>query len=141
MILPTVNPPLADYQPAVRTPDTIYTAGQLPIVDGVLSAGTVGDGGMSTQQAAADAGRAALSAIAAAFGVAAETELLRPVKVTVFVAALPGFVELPLVADGASAVFGAAFDLPHARSAVGVATLPRGASVEVEAIFAVAGLG
>ncbi len=141
-VLPQVTPPLAAYHPAVRTPDTIYTAGQLPFDEGVLSAyGPVGTGGLAIEAAAVAAGRAALGAIAAAFGVVAEPELIRPVKVTVFVAVAPGFTDLGEVADGASAVFSAAFDLPHARSAVGVAELPRGAAVEVEATFAVAGLG
>lgn len=141
-VLPAVTPPLADYRPAVRTPDLVFTAGQLSIVDGIITpVGLVGSAAVGVEAAAAAAGHAALSAIAAAFGVVAEIELIRPVKVTVFVAIEPGFVDIPSVADGASAVFGAAFDVPHARTAVGVAGLPRGAAVEVEAIFAVAGLG
>ena len=67
--------------------------------------------------------------------------LLRPVKVTVYVAAAPGFTDIPAVADGASKALGIAFGVPHARSAVGVAELPRGAAVEVDVVFAVAGLG
>jgi enamine deaminase RidA (YjgF/YER057c/UK114 family) len=142
LTLPDVTPPLASYRPAVRTPDTIYTAGQLPFENGVLTAvGHLGSGGLTVEVGAAAAGRAALAAIAAAFGVVAEPELIRPVKVTVFIAVAPGFTDLPEVADGASEVFSDAFAVPHARSAVGVAELPRGAAVEVEAIFAVAGLG
>ncbi|MDQ1248424.1 MAG: hypothetical protein QG597_2796 [Actinomycetota bacterium] len=138
LALPPVTPPLAAYQPAVRTTSTIYTAGQLPMRDGSLThTGQVGAGGLSAAEGAAAAGVAALAAIAAACSVATEQEALRPVKVTVFVAAADGFHDLPQVADGASAVFAAAFAEPHARSAVGVRELPRGASVEVEAIFAV----
>ena len=138
LVLPPVTPPLASYQPAVRTTSTIYTAGQLPMRDGALThSGPVGTGGLSVADAAQAAGVAGLAAIAAACAVTGEQEALRPVKVTVFVAAADGFHDLPQVADGASAVFGAAFAEPHARSAVGVRELPRGAAVEVEAIFAV----
>lgn len=140
--LPVVTPPLAAYQPAARTPDVIYTAGQLPMRDGRLThLGPVGGVGLTVAEGAEAAGVAALAAIAAACSVAGAVELLRPVKVTVFVAAADGFTDLPEVANGASAVFAAAFSEPHARSAVGVRELPRGAAVEVEAIFAVAGLG
>jgi enamine deaminase RidA (YjgF/YER057c/UK114 family) len=142
LVLPAVTPPAADYAPAARTPDTIYTAGQLPYVDGSLVTGRVGgDDGLSVATAAAAARQAALSGIAAALSVVAESELIRPLKVTVFVAAADGFTDMPTVADGASAALGAAFGVPHARSAVGVAELPRNAVVEVEMIFAVAGLG
>lgn len=142
LTLPPVTPPAADYAPAARTPDTIYTAGQLPYIDASLVTGHVGgETGLSVAEAAQAAQAAALSGIAAALSVVAESELIRPLKVTVFVAAADGFVDLPSVADGASAALGAAFGVPHARSAVGVAELPREAAVEVEMIFAVAGLG
>ena len=57
------------------------------------------------------------------------------VKVTIFVAAAPDFTEPHVVANGASDLFADVFGQPgrHARSAIGVATLPLGAPVEVEA--------
>lgn len=139
--LKPVNVPVADYVPAARTPDSIYTAGQLPVIAGEVVAGPVGTSGIDTDAAAQAASQAALAAIAAALSVTANTELLRPVKVTVYVAAAPGFTDIPAVADGASKALGIAFGVPHARSAVGVAELPRGAAVEVDVVFAVAGLG
>jgi enamine deaminase RidA (YjgF/YER057c/UK114 family) len=69
-----------------------------------------------------------------------DLELVRRlVKITVFVASAPGFTEQHLVANGASDLFVAALGEPgrHARSAVGTASLPLDAPVEVEAIFEV----
>jgi enamine deaminase RidA (YjgF/YER057c/UK114 family) len=63
----------------------------------------------------------------------------RVVKVVGFVASAPGFTGQPAVINGASELFGQVFgDVGrHARSAVGVAELPLGAPVEIEAIFEV----
>ncbi|RUW69731.1 RidA family protein, partial [Mesorhizobium sp. M2A.F.Ca.ET.067.02.1.1] len=63
----------------------------------------------------------------------------RVVKITVFVASAPDFVEQHLVANGASDFLVAALGErgKHARSAVGTATLPLNAAVEIEAIFEV----
>ena len=64
----------------------------------------------------------------------------RIVKVVGFVASAPGFVEQPAVVDGASNLLGEIFGAAgrHARSAVGVAELPRGVPVEVEFVAAIA---
>jgi enamine deaminase RidA (YjgF/YER057c/UK114 family) len=63
----------------------------------------------------------------------------RVVKVTGFVASAPGFVDQPAVIDGASALFGEVFGDAgrHARSAVGVAELPKNAPVELEIVVEV----
>lgn len=137
LMLPSVSAPVAAYVPAVRTGSCVYTAGQLPLVDGkLLMTGKVG-AQVSTAEAAALARTCALNALAAAVSVAGSlSAIARIVKVTAFIASDPGFTDQPKVANGASEllleVFGEAGR--HARSAVGVASLPLGAPVEVELI-------
>ena len=139
--LPDVVPPLAAYVPAGRSGAHVFTAGQLPLVDGeLLAAGLVG-ADVSVEQAQACARQCALNALAA---VRSETGSLdavaRVVKATVFVASAPGFTGQPGVANGASELLGEVFGDAgrHARSAVGVSALPIGAPVEVELVVEVA---
>jgi enamine deaminase RidA (YjgF/YER057c/UK114 family) len=137
--LPPVASPVAAYVPAVRTGDLVYTSGQLPTVAGELvQTGRVG-GGVSTAHAAAAARTCALNALAAVDALVGLDAVRRVVKVVGFVASAPGFTDQPVVMNGASELLGAIFgDLGrHARSAVGVAELPRGAPVEVELIVEV----
>lgn len=139
--LPAVPAPAAAYVPATRTGNLVFTAGQLPFVDGVLQAtGKVG-AEISAEQATDLTRIAALNAIAAAASVAGGVDKLsKIVKVVVFVASAPDFAGQPAVANGASLllqeVFGAAG--VHARSAVGVAVLPLGSPVEIELIAEIA---
>ena len=141
LTLPTVAAPVAAYVPAVRTGNHVYTSGQLPLIDGKLQgAGKVGDG-VTTDEAAGLARIAALNALAAAASVAGGIDAItRIVKVTVFVASAPSFTDQALVGNGASEllidVFGDAGR--HARSALGMAVLPRDAPVEVELIAEIA---
>jgi enamine deaminase RidA (YjgF/YER057c/UK114 family) len=142
LTLPPVPVPAAAYVPATRAGQYIYTAGQLPFVDGKLPAtGKVG-GAVTAEDAAQYARTAALNALAAAGSVAGGLDnIARIVKVTGFVASEPGFTGQPGVINGASEllleVFGEAGK--HARSAVGVAVLPLDTPVEVELIAEVAG--
>jgi enamine deaminase RidA (YjgF/YER057c/UK114 family) len=135
--LPDVTRPLAAYIPAVRTGSYVYVSGQLPMKDGqLLATGKVG-ADVSTEQAAALARQCALNALAAAASVAGGLDgIARIVKVTGFVASSPDFTDQALVINGASEllveVFGDAGR--HARSAVGMAVLPRDTPVEVELI-------
>jgi enamine deaminase RidA (YjgF/YER057c/UK114 family) len=137
LTLPPVAAPGGAYVPAVRAGQFVYTAGQIPTVDGkVLAVGKVG-GEVSVPDAAALARTCALNALAAAAAAAGGLEAIRRiVKVTGFVASAPGFTGQPQVVNGASEllidVFGQ--DGKHARSAVGVAELPLGVPVEVELI-------
>jgi enamine deaminase RidA (YjgF/YER057c/UK114 family) len=139
--LPDVVAPLAAYVPAVRSGALVLTAGQLPIRDGSLMAmGHVGDE-VSTEIAGACARQCALNAVAAVRAEIGDLDRVRRVvKVTGFVACGPGFAEHPVVVNGASTVLGEIFGDAgrHARSAVGVASLPLGAPVEVEIIVEVA---
>lgn len=135
MTVPEVAAPVAAYIPAVRTGNLVFTSGQLPMVNGELTlAGIVGDG---VDEAAAQraAGVCALNAIAAVKALIGDLDkVVRVVKVVGFVASHPTFTNQPVVINGASEVLAQAFGDAgvHARSAVGVAALPRNASVEVE---------
>jgi enamine deaminase RidA (YjgF/YER057c/UK114 family) len=135
--LPQVAAPLAAYVPAVRTGSHVYTAGQLPLVDGkLLATGKVG-AQVTTSEAAALARTCALNALAAVASVTGGlSAVTRVVKVTGFVASDPSFTGQAQVVNGASEllleVFGEAGR--HARSAVGMAVLPLDAPVEIELI-------
>lgn len=139
--LPPPPAALGAYVPAVRAGRLVFTAGQLPMTDGALvAAGLVGTE-VETADAARAAERCALNALAAAATVCDLDEVVRVVKLTGYVASAPGFTAQPAVIDGASAVLAAAFGERgrHAREAVGVASLPLGAPVEVSVVLEVAG--
>ncbi|MFI6502381.1 RidA family protein [Nonomuraea typhae] len=137
LTLPEVVPPLAAYVPAVRSGDYVYTSGQVPMVDGKLvGSGKVG-ADVTAEEAAGHARICALNAIAALKSQVGDlTKVVRIVKVVVFVASDPEFTAQPSVGNGASELLREVFGESgvHARSAVGVAALPLGASVEVELI-------
>ncbi|WP_407551021.1 RidA family protein [Streptomyces sp. Pv4-95] len=133
--LPQVVPPLAAYQPAVRSGSYVFTSGQLPMVDGALPAtGKVG-AEVSAEQAKELAATCALNALAAVKSVIGDLDKIqRVVKVVGFVASAPDFTGQPGVINGASELLGEVLGDKgvHARSAVGVAVLPIDAPVEVE---------
>jgi enamine deaminase RidA (YjgF/YER057c/UK114 family) len=137
LTLPAVTLPLAAYVPAVRSGSFVYTAGQLPVVEGqLLATGKVG-AEVGAHEASALARTCALNALAAVVSVTGSLSAIRRiVKVTGFVASAPDFTGQPQVVNGASEllleVFGEAGR--HARSAVGTAVLPLDAPVEIELI-------
>lgn len=138
--LPPVAAPLAAYVPAVSSGSYVYTAGQLPLRDGVLLAtGHVGvevDG----PTAKACARQCALNALAAVRAEVGDLDRVRRVlKVVGYVAASPDYTAHPDVVNGASELLAEVLDDAgvHARSAVGVASLPLGAPVEVELVVEV----
>jgi enamine deaminase RidA (YjgF/YER057c/UK114 family) len=137
LTLPAVAMPVAAYLPAVRTGNHIYTAGQLPSVDGeLLATGKVG-AEVGVAEAAALARTCALNALAAVVSLTGSLNVIkRIVKVTGYVASAPDFTAQAQVINGASEllleVFGEAGR--HARSAVGTAVLPLDSPVEVELI-------
>lgn len=150
--VPEPATPLAAYVPAVRSGQLVFTAGQLPIVAGELFArGLVAedldeqivDGWVINEHivdvttAKRCAALAALNAIAAVRGVIGDLDRVsRIVKVTGFVAGVEGFAAHPQVVNGASELLGEVWGEAgrHARSAVGVASLPLGSPVEIELI-------
>jgi enamine deaminase RidA (YjgF/YER057c/UK114 family) len=133
--LPEVVPPLAAYQPAVRSGAYVFTSGQLPMVDGKLPA-TGKVGAEVTPEQAKDLARiCALNALAAVRSLVGDLDrVARVVKVVGFVASAPDFTGQPGVVNGASELLGAVLGDKgvHARSAVGVTVLPLDAPVEVE---------
>ncbi|MEU7024689.1 RidA family protein [Streptomyces sp. NPDC046203] len=135
MTLPEVVPPLAAYQPAVRSGVYVHTSGQLPMVAGKLPlTGKVG-AEVTAEEAKQLAATCALNALAAVKSVAGDLDRIkRVVKVVGFVASAPDFTGQPGVINGASELLGAVLGEKgvHARSAVGVAVLPLDAPVEVE---------
>lgn len=140
LTLPTVVPPLAAYVPAIRTGNLVYTAGQLPMVDGELPLlGKVG-ADVTPEQATELARVCALNALAAIDALVGLDAVTKVVKVVGFVASAPGFNGQPAVVNGASQLLGDVFGEAgrHARSAVGVSELPLDAPVEIEFIVEVA---
>ena len=142
--LPPAPRPVGAYVPAVRSGSLVWTSGQLPLVGGALPAtGKVGlaPGLVSPEKANGLARVCVLNALAA---VAAEAggvdRIRRVVKLVGFVASDPSFTGQPAVVNGASEllrdVLGEAG--AHARSAVGVASLPLDAPVEIELVVEIA---
>jgi enamine deaminase RidA (YjgF/YER057c/UK114 family) len=138
--LPKAPEPAGSYVPAARTGSLVYTAGQIPFVDGVVAAtGKVG-AEITVGDAAALARVCALNALAAIDGLVGIDAVTKIVKVVGFVASAEGFTGQPGVVNGASDVLVEIFGDAgrHARSAVGVVELPLGVPVEVELIVEVA---
>lgn len=135
--LPAVAAPVAAYVPAVISGNHVYTSGQLPFIEGKLSAtGKVG-AEVSAEDAKAMAATSAINAIAALKSVLGDLDrVTRIVKVVGFVSSDPSFTGQPGVINGASELLGEVFGAAgvHARSAVGVSVLPLDSPVEVELI-------
>ena len=139
--LPEVVPPLAAYVPAVVTGRYVYTSGQLPMRDGELIATGIVGVDVEPEVARDCARQCAINALAAAAAaVGGIDRVVRVVKVVGFVASAPDFTAHPAVVNGASELLLEIFGDGgrHARSAVGVASLPLGVPVEVEMVLEVA---
>ncbi len=139
LALPEAAAPVAAYVPAVLAGGLLHLSGQLPFRDGQVMTGRLGEG-VSLEEGQEAARRCALMLLAQvrhALGGLDRVE--RVVKLGVFVNSTADFTDQPKVANGASElmqqVFGEAGR--HARSAVGVPTLPLGVAVEIDAIFQV----
>lgn len=139
LVLPEPAAPVAAYVPAVEAAGLLHISGQLPFQDGAVMTGRLGeDRDLDYGFAAAE--RCALMLVAQigrALGGFDRVE--RVVKLGVFVNSAAGFTDQPRVANGASELMEKLFGEAgrHARSAVGVPTLPLGAAVEVDAVIAV----
>jgi enamine deaminase RidA (YjgF/YER057c/UK114 family) len=135
--LPTPAAPVASYVATVDAGGLLHISGQLPFKDGKVVTGRLGENldKVAGQEAAELCGLMLVAQIRAALGHDL-SRVERIVKLNVFINSAPDFTDQPEVANGASnlmeALFGDAGK--HARSAVGVAVLPRGAAVEVDAI-------
>lgn len=137
--LPPANAPAGNYVPTVQTGNLLFISGQIPIVDGKPGfLGRLGDElGVDDGAAAARVCALALIAQARAALDGDLDRITRVVKLTGFVAATPEFTDHPKVVNGASDLFAEVFGDAgrHARAAVGMASLPLGVAVEVEAIL------
>ena len=137
LTLPQAAAPVAAYVPAVRTGNLVFTAGQLPLVDGKIEfVGKVGSD-VTPEQAKDMAQVCALNALAAISLVADIDQIEKIVRVGGFVNGIPGFVAIPAVINGASELLIKLFgevNGKHARTAIGVAELPLNAPVEVEMV-------
>jgi enamine deaminase RidA (YjgF/YER057c/UK114 family) len=135
--LPQAPTPAGSYVPAKISGNLVFTAGQLPLIDGVLmEVGKLGSD-LDANRGKELAQRCALNALAAIKGVLGDLDRITSVvKVVGFVASVPEFSSQPQVVNGASEflqnVFGEAGI--HARSAVGVPVLPLNSPVEIELI-------
>jgi enamine deaminase RidA (YjgF/YER057c/UK114 family) len=133
--LPDAPKPVAAYIPAKQTGNLVFTAGQLPMVNGeLISKGLLG------QDVEIDAANKAarictLNALAAIKGLIGDLDRIKQiVRVVGYVASVPTFTQQPAVVNGASELLLEIFgeNGKHARSAVGMAVLPLNASVEIE---------
>ena len=134
LTLPVAAKPVAAYVPAIRTGNLVFTAGQLPLVNGEMAGtGKVG-GEVTVEEAKKLAEICALNCLAAVETVADVNKIIKVVRVVGYVNGIAGFTTQPAVVNGASELYlhiwGEAGK--HARSAVGVAELPLNAPVEIE---------
>jgi enamine deaminase RidA (YjgF/YER057c/UK114 family) len=137
--LPKAAAPVADYVPVVEANGMAFVSGQLPFLNGEVMRGRLGEDTdiAMGQQAAQACGLMIVAQLKAALGDLDRIE--RIVRLGVFVSSDPRFTDQPQVADGASSLMVALFGDKgrHARAAVGVPVLPRGAMVEVDAVVQV----
>jgi enamine deaminase RidA (YjgF/YER057c/UK114 family) len=135
MELPPAPKAIASYIPAKSVKNLVFTSGQLPLKNGELVAkGKVGKN-LSILETKIAAETACLNALAAIKGVVGSLESIENIiKITVFVASEPDFFEHHLVANHISDLLVLIFGEKgkHARSALGVASLPLNAALEVE---------
>lgn len=135
--LPPAPKPAGLYQPAVVSGKLAFLSGQLSKdTDGKVLAGKVGQG-LSLDEGKKAARLAALNSLAVIKNFIGFEKVARIVKMTGFVQAAPDFFEIPSVLNGASELLGEVFGEKgtHARSAVGVASLPMNAAVEIELVL------
>src|SRR5262245_22369766 len=140
--LPTPAPPVANYVPWVRTGNLVFTAGQVTF-DAAGKAQLLGKlgrefGVAEGQQAARLCAINVIAQVRAACGGDLD-KVVRCVKVVGFVNTTPDFADHAKVMNGASDLFVSVFGDKgrHARSAVGMGSLPLGVACEVEAVFEV----
>lgn len=134
--LPDIPVPVATYVPARLSGKNIYVSGQLPLKAGqLMMTGPVNSKLLIEAQSAMR--QCFLNGLSAATTVVNLENISRIVRMGAFVASTPDFFEQHKVANGASDLAKELFGENgiHARSAIGVPSLPMGASVELEIIF------
>jgi enamine deaminase RidA (YjgF/YER057c/UK114 family) len=139
LTLPEMPKPLANYVPFKRHGDTLYLSGQGPRGnDGTMATGVVGRD-VTVEQAYEHAKLVGLGLLAAAKAAAGDLGKIEVLKVLGMVNAVPEFGDQPKVINGCSDLFVAVLGERgrHARSAVGMGSLPNNISVEIEVIMRV----
>lgn len=140
LVLPEVPAPVADYVSYLHLNGQLFVAGQLPLKEGRIAvAGTLGAGldAKQGQDAARLCGLNILGQAKAALGDL--DRIVQCLRLNGYVNATPGFVDHPKVINGASELIVKVLGEKgrHTRVAVGCSSLPLGAAVEIDAIFAV----
>lgn len=138
--LPGAATPAFDYVPVTVHGDLMFVSGQLPKEEGVVRITGIVGADLDVEDARRAAEICTLQGLACAAEHLGDLDrVLRVLRVTGYVASTPDFHEQPRVIDAASELLGRIFAEQgrHARSAVGVASLPRMSPVEVELILAV----
>lgn len=134
--LPTPAAPAASYVPVRQSGKLLYVSGQISADANGAVKGRLGDG-MDVEAGQKAAELCAVSILAQVNQVTALSNIKAIQKLTVLVASAPDFFEQHIVANGASDLFIKVLDDKgkHARAAFGVASLPLGAAVEIDAII------
>jgi enamine deaminase RidA (YjgF/YER057c/UK114 family) len=136
--LPKPAKPVANYVGHVRSGNLVFLSGQVPLVDGRIAVSGLLGREVSLEDGQKAARICAINLVAQMSDAAGGdlTRIARIVKLVGFVAATPDFADHPKVINGASDLFADVFGDrgKHARSSVGVASLPLNCAVEVEAI-------
>jgi enamine deaminase RidA (YjgF/YER057c/UK114 family) len=136
--LPPAPRPVASYVPAVEAGPLLFISGQLPFRDGaLLHTGRVPDA-VTVEAAMESARQCLINALAVAREqIATLDRVLQVVRLSGFVASTPDFFQQPAVINGASDLLEAIFGVAgkHSRIAVGVASLPLNAPVELDLIL------
>ena len=135
--LPQPPSPAASYVNCVRTGNLVYVSGMGATVDGQTPKGKVG-ADLTTEEAAVQARTVGINILAVLREELGDLDRVRRVvKLLGMVNCTPDYEEMSYVINGCSNLFAELFGAGHARSAVGMASLPFGISVEIEAIFEV----
>ncbi len=138
--LPASSPPGANYVPVVQSGNLLFVSGQVSAIPGEKYLGKLGDG-VSLDEGQAAARVCAISLLAQLQHHLGDLDRVdRFVKLTGFVNCTPDFTDIHLVINGASDLLVEVYGDRgrHARSAIGMGSLPLGFAVEVEAIVALA---
>jgi enamine deaminase RidA (YjgF/YER057c/UK114 family) len=139
--LPDPPAPVAAYVPFTIAGNLLHVAGQLPLLDGKLQfPGHLG-GTVTLEDGQKAARQCAINVLAQVKAACGDLNKVKGcLKLGVFIAATANFTQHPEVANGASELIAAVLGEAgkHARSSVGVPSLPRGAAVEVDAVFELA---
>jgi enamine deaminase RidA (YjgF/YER057c/UK114 family) len=138
IVLPKAPLPAANYVPFVRSGNLLFLAGSLPFVNNKLETTGLLGREVDVERGKELARICAINMLAQVKAATGDLNLLsRVVRLTAFVACVPGFLDQPAVINGASdflvEILGE--NGRHARSAMGVSVLPLNSPLEIEAIF------